>query len=124
MPNQAALELVAVLATEKRRPSNAFLIARDAQSLARIAKRIERRAVLRCNGDERISRKGEAAENAWSAKLDAADARDQARVNTLVKVYRASCIIGGDPRGYTLKLVLASGRTNDMGRDGWGVPTS
>lgn len=30
-------------------------------------------------------------------------------------------VFSGDPRGYTVKLVLSSGRTNCWGQDGWGI---
>jgi len=30
--------------------------------------------------------------------------------------------LSGDPRGYTVKLIVPSGRTNDWGREGIGVP--
>lgn len=32
-------------------------------------------------------------------------------------------IFAGDPRGYTIKLKLASGRSNDMGGEEFGIPT-
>jgi hypothetical protein len=32
-------------------------------------------------------------------------------------------IFDGDPRGYTIKLKLASGRSNDMGGEEFGIPT-
>lgn len=31
-------------------------------------------------------------------------------------------VVGGDPRGATLKLKLPNGETNDMGKEGWVVP--
>lgn len=31
---------------------------------------------------------------------------------------------GGDPRGFTVKLVLPSNRANNMGGTAWGVPNS
>ena len=33
-------------------------------------------------------------------------------------------VFSGDPRGNTVKIVLPSGRTNDVGREGYCVPTS
>lgn len=32
--------------------------------------------------------------------------------------------LGGDPRGFTLKLTLKTKRTNDFGGEGFGVPNS
>lgn len=40
------------------------------------------------------------------------------------KNFGIAAVVGGDPRGCTLKLVLPNGETNDMGKEGWCVPTS
>lgn len=57
------------------------------------------------------------------------EAREFKTENLLVgwaKRYRLSLDLGGDPRGYTVKVKLPSGRYNTWGgkEDGWGVPTS
>ena len=33
-------------------------------------------------------------------------------------------VFGGDPRGWTIKIKVPSGRTTDWGHEGVGVPTS
>lgn len=129
MTDLATLELVAVLATEPVNPGSPHMIASDAAALVKIARGVNRRACQRCNGNPSV--RGDA-EVHWNATLDRADARDETRALGIMCRYpvmgrRTSpvvgVILGGDPRGYTLKLVLASGRTNDMGREGWGVPS-
>ena len=83
-----------------------------AVAFRKLARSLERYAVKGCNVglNER--------EDARASK--AADAaRDMARL------IGATAIVGGDPRGYCLKLVLPTGRYNTWGgaEEGWGVPT-
>lgn len=55
-------------------------------------------------------------------KLD----RVRERIVKLVEPYGIKANCHGDPRGFTVKLLLPSGRYNTWGgkEDGWGVPTS
>lgn len=54
------------------------------------------------------------------------DEANDARVHALATRYGLQAIIGGDPRGFTVKILLPSARWNTMGgkESGWGVPTS
>lgn len=56
----------------------------------------------------------------------AKDARNDALIKAWAQRYGLKVHLNGDPRGYTVKVVLPSGRYNTMGgkEDGWGVPTS
>lgn len=49
--------------------------------------------------------------------------RAAARVRRALQPYGMEPIIGGDPRGCTLKLKVPSGRTDDWGREGLCVPS-
>jgi len=60
------------------------------------------------------------------------DANDEPKaplrnVRQKLEAIAAKCLCGvkfsGDPRGCTVKLTLPSSETNDMGRDGWCIPT-
>ena len=46
------------------------------------------------------------------------------QIADLTKAHGLHVTFGGDPRGYTVKLILPSGRYNTWGgaEDGWGVP--
>lgn len=51
------------------------------------------------------------------------DAKCEADITALcAKIGLTRVIFGGDPRGYTVKVVLPSGRSNSWGGEGWGVP--
>ena len=119
------MELAALLATEPVNPGSPHLIADDADDLIEIAQRVKGRAVRRCNGKPGPG--PNMTWDEWGQRLDRADYKDEEAGNRIMTRYcnhGAHVILGGDPRGYTLKLVLASGRTNEMGGEGWGVPTS
>lgn len=116
LPPRACREAVRGLAPHQ--------IAADALALLRIGASVKRWAERACNGIERYQRHGILC-NTWTdeddAAKDRADARALAKATEIAARYGASVAIGGDPRGYVLRLVLASGRTNTMGNDGWGV---
>ena len=86
-------------------------VVRDARKFRKIARGLETLAVAACN---RIMTDKERARGA--ALVAEADA--------LAAVYGATAITGGDPRGFSLKLVLPSGRYNTWGGppEGYGVP--
>lgn len=50
--------------------------------------------------------------------------RIEQQISALLAPSRIKVNFGGDPRGYTVKLILPSGRYNTWGgaEDGWGVP--
>lgn len=99
-------------------------IAADALALLRIGASVKRWAERACNGIERYQGNGIWC-GTWTEADDAAkgkaDARALAKASEIAARYGASVTIGGDPRGYVLRLVLASGRSNTVGNDGWGV---
>jgi len=64
-----------------------------------------------------------------NGKLARADERIEKRIKALCSAEPIACavdavILGGDPRGYTVKVRLKNGRYNTWGgaEDGWGVP--
>lgn len=104
-------ELVAVLATEPVDHGQGVAgLIRDAQEILRIGRGVARRALDECNGD---GRPGD----------DARDVRALDRASVTAQVYGASVFATGDPRGYTFRLRLKSGRYNTLGgpEGGWGV---
>lgn len=46
------------------------------------------------------------------------------RITDLVNSVKCGVVFSGDPRGCTVKVVVADGYTNDMGREGICVPTA
>lgn len=62
-------------------------------------------------------------------RLGRMDERLEERIKALVSADPLACaikgvILGGDPRGYTVKVLLRNGKYNTWGgaEDGWGVP--
>lgn len=131
---QQAAELAAVLMSESYecdgkcemqnpRPEK---VAADALALLRIGASVSNWAVRYCNGqgsEWRAYPNGGGA-YVWTEKDDAAkgkaDARALAKASDIAARYGATVEIGGDPRGYVLRLHLASGLKNGWG-EGWGV---
>lgn len=97
--------------------------AREALALIRIGAGVSRWAVKACNGIVRYHGNG-ISSGTWyesdEAAKDKADARALAKAQAIADRYGATVAIGGDPRGYVLRLRLAS-RARLSGDDGWGV---
>ena len=109
----------------------------QARALLRHANTIERLAVAQCNGDwpaDNGERKTEVCECglAWAPssfkvtfrptrKRVCPDCYASARVRAILPDGYGA-IIGGDPRGCTLKITVPSGYTNDWGKEGLCVP--
>jgi hypothetical protein len=115
---EMAAHLAAVLTEESSttgahaRNSNSHIVARHVVEIMRIALRMENLALRQCNGpwndgdDERAER---------------ARAKALARLKAIGADYGIkSAHVYGDPRGFVVRLDLASGRKNGWG-DGWGV---
>lgn len=134
-----AAELAAVLSTEMHEGHSATIKARagaqlhpphvvagDALALLRIGASVSRWAVRACNGEGRGHWDGPSGRYVWSwdetddAAKEKADARALKRASEIAARYGATVKIGGDPRGFVLRLHLASGRKNGWG-EGWGV---
>lgn len=101
------------------------IVAEDALALMRIGATVKRWAVRACNGEGRYlpnatGRFGWVWDETDNAAKDKADARNLKKATEIAARYGATVEIGGDPRGYTLRLHLASGRKNSWG-EGWGV---
>jgi hypothetical protein len=68
-------------------------------------------------------------EEATTRYYEHVETRLEKRVTEILKSYLGpdkpirEIIFTGDPRGYTIKLKLASGRSNDMGGEEFGIPT-
>lgn len=95
--------------------------ARDAVTLTRLAREMATAAVRQCNGEGTWQdgrwQWGEEDDNRLEAKKD----RIRRRVLEIGAKYGIKGVtLGGDPRGWVLRLHLKSGKTNGMG-DGWGV---
>ncbi len=125
-----AATLAAILMEEtwawvKAPPPPPHVAARDALALIKIGNSVAGRALRYCNGEgEQYWQDGLRWAWRWTEAHDAlkekADARDHAKATEIAKRYGATVTIGGDPRGFTMRLMLASGRKNGMG-DGWGI---
>lgn len=108
------LELSAVIANAwPKLPPNR--VARLSDRLCRYGARIKRLATDYCNGDVQNDDYDHAIERVESG------IKEQSRDFPGFK-YK----IGGDPRGYTLKIILPTEQYNTLGgkEEGWGVPTS
>lgn len=109
--NDERLEFVAALSREL--PNHSI---RSVLELAKTAMRqgatYGRLAVALCNGE------------IDQPEYDKRTERIEQRLNKLLGVLGIEANYGGDPRGYTVKLVFPSRRSNTFGGDGWGVPNS
>lgn len=98
--------------------------ARDALALLRIGKGVSRRAVQACNGIDRYQGNGifyPTWTEADEAAKEKADAKALKAAQAIADRYLAKVTLGGDPRGYVMRLYVASGATNGFSGDGWGV---
>lgn len=92
-----------------------------AEELMRLARRHGKLAERECNGHQTWDGNWDEA----AAKRDElAGERLEARITKLCERMGCGVKFGGDPRGYTVLLILPSGRGNTWGGDehGWGVP--
>lgn len=113
--------LAALLAMNAAKAASPIAVARDALALLRIGRQASTLAVRQCNGE------GHWADGRWNWN-DADDARAEKHRTTIRKNaqkiaddYGATIELGGDPRGYVLRLHLASKASNTFTSDGWGV---
>ena len=103
----------------------AYRVALDARALIALGRSADRLALDRCNGIERYDEKAGRVLAQWTEKDEARAERTSERITAkaaeLLAPYGATVAqVGGDPRGYCLKLKLKSGASNGMGED-WGV---
>lgn len=65
-----------------------------------------------------------AAMEAWEARLERDQERVEKRIKEICAGFNLPVTLGGDPRGFTVKLKLSSGAYNTWGgsEDGYGVP--
>ena len=104
-------------------------VAADALALIKIGAGVARWAVKACNGEGTWKPYASGGGGGWhwgeehDTAKDKADARALAKLQAIADRYGAKVKLGGDPRGYVVKLILASGRHNTWGGapDGWGV---
>ena len=103
---------------------------RRAELLCRHGKTYSRIQEAVCNGVEwnqydtnESFNKRQARHEKWTEKREQQLER---RIRTIVKELGPAydVVFQGDPRGCTVKVVLPSGKTNDMGREGICVPTA
>jgi hypothetical protein len=83
--------------------------ASDLDLLMRLAKRHGKLAERECNV-------GDVSDKTWE--------RLEAKIRAVCAEIGCEVKLGGDPRGYTVKVIVPSGRYNTWGgaEDGWGVP--
>jgi hypothetical protein len=107
---QERAEFIAVLSRELSDHS-VGAVSELANKLMKSAREYDGIQTRACNGEER--------------PLDAKrETGIEERTKELLDVLGIGVQFGGDPRGYTVKLQLKSGRSNTWGNDGWGVPCS
>lgn len=128
-PKPAAY-LAAVLASEQDdTASNAMppcAAARDAEKLIRLGKRAARIAEQKCNGIQRYDSAARMMLASWTdddeTRAEKAIARIEKEAGEILAPYGATDIKAhGDPRGFCLTFKLASGRSNGMDQNRWGV---
>lgn len=124
-------EFVAILVRECPQV-DPLRVARAAGRIMRHSATIGRLVEESCNGHpaqgsptipiERLNK----LQDAWDARIERQDAAAQKHIIAACSELGLVPDFGGDPRGYTVKIKLPSGRYNTMGgkEDGWGVPTS
>jgi hypothetical protein len=63
-------------------------------------------------------------QNQWDARIEKKELQVEARMKVLCDAFGVELILGGDPRGYTVKIKLPNGASNTWGgaEDGFGVP--
>ena len=103
-----------------------YRAARDAESLVRLGKRAQRIAEQRCNGIQRYDSQARQTLATWTeadeARAEKATAQIENQARAILERYGARDItVAGDPRGFCLKVKLASGLSNSFGGDVWGV---
>lgn len=120
MPNdrEHLATLAALLAIEAQPGARPHLIARDALELLRIGRATATQAVRQCNGEGRDGPWNDADE----ARHEKRRATWRAKAEAIAVQYGAKVELGGDPRGYVLRLIFPEkkGHKNGWG-DGWGV---
>lgn len=121
-------EFVAVL-TRECPAIDPVRVARIAGRIMRYGATMGRLAEEECNGDWPIRKVNQ---DEWRKLLDKRKLHAANGVLTACwelaanKELKIKPVFGSDPRGFTVKLLLPSGRYNTWGgrEDGWGVPTS
>jgi hypothetical protein len=86
-----------------------------AKDLMRKASTSERIATVLCSVEMSEKRQ---------ARIEAEDERNDAAIKRVCDAWGMVAVLSGDPRGYTVKVKLPSGRSNTWGgsEHGWGVP--
>lgn len=103
------------------------IVARDALALIRIGKGVARRAVQLCNGIPRYDVKSRSMLNTWTeaddARRERLDGAAKQKAENILLRYGASVKLGGDPRGYVMKIRFRSENlpSRAVPGDDWGV---
>jgi hypothetical protein len=99
--------------------------AKDALALIRIGKGVARRAVDACNGIMRYDATLRRSVATWTPededRRNRLDEKAKTKAQEIALHYAASVTIGGDPRGFVMRLNFDHKRTNGFSQDGWGV---
>ena len=110
--NERERRLVAFGAVLARESTGAANVAHAGATLCALGRRIDALAVRYCNGDIQGDRYDRLSDKAEAAALEI--------VKGLGDEF--GVVVGGDPRGCCLKVVLPSGYSDSMGGDGLCVP--
>jgi hypothetical protein len=109
---------IALLARKADQGISARSVARAADDLCRLSRRHARLAEKTCN-----VAMGDAEQDAHQRAEDKTEERMNTALSCL-NIEGAALKFGGDPRGFTVKLLLPSGEYNTWGgaEEGYGVP--
>ena len=125
-------EFIARFAVEFTAPAHTLMECLDAaRALLRLARTHGNLAVAECNGPQwgagryTLAREVQAADqDRWETRLSRQQERCEAKIRALCEQFTLPVTLGGDPRGYTVKVKLPSGAYNTWGglEEGYGVP--
>ena len=113
----------------KRKKFTLYECLEAARALLRLARTHGNLAVAECNGPPeyqqqyRIPDQGRI--NAWAADLQRRQERCEKRIRDICAGFNLPVTLGGDPRGYTIRVKLPSGAYNTWGgsAEGYGIPS-
>lgn len=111
--------LAALLAMNAPHP-NATAAARDAMALLRIGSSLHTLAVRECNGEGHWENGGWHWDDNDTARADRKRTNLAAKARKIADDYGCKVAVGGDPRGYVLRMHFPSHIRNGFA-DGWGI---
>mgnify|MGYP003387096575 CR=1 FL=1 len=118
-------EFIAVMVREF--PAKPFMqVVADARTILRHARTHGNLACEFCNGPQYANYRNVSGPeyDAWQAQIERRSEVCKRRITEVLRPYGVAARFGGDPRGYTVKIMLPSTASNTWGgkEEGWGVP--